>query len=256
MKRKLTVAAIVPAYNEEKNIHQTLLLLTKSGLFDQVICINDGSTDNTKTEAKRVGGVILIDLKKNHGKGYAIVHGIKKAQTDTLIFIDADLIGLTPKHIQNLITPLSAGVYRAVVGYPAGGVDDFLKPITGERAYWKEDLVPHLDNMAKKGYGLELYLNYLFHDKKVLPLPLKGVKNTLKHNKQNYDIALRLVVVELFDMFVEIVKQPNPSKYLLRSYLYPFYMGRHTKKSEKQIVTRIMKHIKNQLMSYFQQEKS
>ncbi len=99
---KYRVSAIVPAYNEEKKIAGVLKTLVSCPLLHEVICVNDGSTDNTAYEIRKVKGVRLINGTTNLGKSYAIVKGVKAAEGDIVIFIDGDLEGLSDLHIKKL----------------------------------------------------------------------------------------------------------------------------------------------------------
>ena len=47
------ISVIVPAYNEEKTVGKVLDVLTSSNIPDEVICVNDGSTDNTSNEIRK-----------------------------------------------------------------------------------------------------------------------------------------------------------------------------------------------------------
>ena len=100
--------------------------------------------------------------------------------------------------------------------------------------------------MSKKGYGLELYLNYIFRNKKIKLFPLHGVKTALKYEKQSYDMVAKLFLVESFDILSEILKQQNPISYLLKSYLYSFYVKK-PKKNNSQI-DKLIKYVKNNLI--------
>ncbi|MEK7177783.1 MAG: glycosyltransferase family 2 protein [Patescibacteria group bacterium] len=244
---KHTISVIVPAYNEEKKIGGVLKSLINSSLIDEIIVINDGSNDKTLSIIKKFKKIILINLKKNHGKSYVIVKGIEKSTGDIVIFIDADLTGLNDSHLGNLINPLISGKKEIVIGYPNYiKADKLFLPLSGERAYWKKDLTPFLREMSKKGYGLELYLNYIFRNKKIKLFPLHGVKTALKYEKQSYDMVAKLFLVESFDILSEILKQQNPISYLLKSYLYSFYVKK-PKKNNSQI-DKLIKYVKNNLI--------
>jgi len=244
---KYTISAIVPAYNEEKTIKHVLKSLVNSLLVDEIIFINDGSSDNTLSIIKKFKKITLIDLEKNQGKSYAITKGIKKSKGDIVVFIDADLIGLNNSHLEKLINPLILGKSDVSIGYPNDiKTDKFFRPLSGERAYWKKDLSPYLQEMSKKGYGIELFLNYIFRDKKIKLFPLYGVKTTLKYDKQTYDVVAKLFLVESFDILSEILRQHNPVSYLLKSYLYSFYIKK-PKKNNNQI-DKLINYVKKNLI--------
>ena len=68
--------ACIPAYNEERNIAKTIRNVAK--FVNQVIVCDDGSTDNTVSEAENTGAYV-IKLQKNAGKG-AMQFGKSKAK--------------------------------------------------------------------------------------------------------------------------------------------------------------------------------
>lgn len=81
---------IIPAYNEEKRLGQTLQKLhsTFMGNKYEIIVVNDGSTDGT---ADIVTEDVLINLPVNIGKGAAIREGLKRIKGNTIIILDADM---------------------------------------------------------------------------------------------------------------------------------------------------------------------
>ena len=105
---------IVPVYNEEGNIGE---LIDKISLHvnkeDEIIIVNDGSTDNTESEIK-TRNCILISLEKNMGKGFAMRSGIQKAQGDFIIFMGGDGQD-DPEEISVLLQEINKG-YDYVIG--------------------------------------------------------------------------------------------------------------------------------------------
>lgn len=234
-KGSLSVSALVPAYNEEKNIGQIISILKKSHLIDEIVCINDGSTDKSLQIIQSIPNpkIQVINLKKNAGKANAIVKGLKKAKGEIVVFIDADVIGFKNDSIKKLITPLKKGCADAVIGYPVHNkMDKFFKPLAGERAYFRKDLLPYLPTLKNKRWGLELHLNYLYRQKRVKITPLQ-IKNTMKHHKYSYDLAAKIFFIESFDLLLEILKQKRPINYLKDSYIYPFYRERQLTKTRQ-----------------------
>lgn len=224
---QLNISVLIPAYNEERNIYQVISVLKKSSYIDEIICINDGSTDQTFKILKAISKIRVINLQKNLGKANAIAQGLKKAKGEIVVFIDGDIKDLKEDTILELITPLKKGEAFAVIGYPVKSkMDKFFKPLSGARAYFRKDLLPNLVSLKDKRFGLELHLNYLFRHKKVKLVPLQ-IKNTMKHHKYSYNLAARTLFAQSFDILSEVIKQKNPLSYLKESYIYPFYRQRN-----------------------------
>lgn len=242
MKNGLTVSVLIPAYNEERNIGQIISFLKKSPFVDEIICINDGSTDRTLEIIQNIPEILVINLKKNSGKANALVHGLKKATDGIVVFIDADVTGLKNDSLDKLITPLKNNAADAVIGYPTRSrMDKFFKPLAGERAYFKKDLLPHLPSLQNKRWGIELHLNYLYRQKRVKIIPLQ-IKNTMKHHKYSHDLAARAFLTESFDILFQIIKQKRPINYLKDCYIYPFYRERRfTQTKQKRLLIKLTK---------------
>ncbi|HDZ62127.1 MAG TPA: glycosyltransferase family 2 protein [Nitrospirae bacterium] len=86
-KRKLTV--VIPAYNEEKTIGKVITDLEKLSFADEIIVIDDGSTDLTRQKALD-SGARVISHEKNSGYGASLKTGILNAENNNIAFIDAD----------------------------------------------------------------------------------------------------------------------------------------------------------------------
>lgn len=208
-KRK-SVSAIVPVHNEEKTVAQTIRTLLKNDLVDEVICVNDGSMDRSLVILEKFKDKIqLIDLKKNHGKGFALSEGIKKAQGEVVVFIDADLITLSDDHIRVLLEPILGGKVKAVLGYSSRRwyIPNVASNLTGQRAYYKKDLVPHLEKMAKTRFGVEIFLNNLFDKDETKKVPLKHLVGLYKYEKRNSANTFKEYLGEAVEIAQEIGRQ-------------------------------------------------
>ena len=90
------VSIVVPAYNEGKNIAETIESLLRLDYPKdrlEIIVVDDGSTDNTYEVAKRYeGNNVRVIRKENGGKSSALNVGIKNAKYDVIACMDADSI--------------------------------------------------------------------------------------------------------------------------------------------------------------------
>lgn len=103
------VSIIVPAYNEEQKIKDTLLGIVNIDEINEIIVVDDGSSDNTEKMAKSVNNdkVKVFKLDKNKGKGYALNYGLDIAMKNANIigFLDGDL-GSSSSETIKLIKPV------------------------------------------------------------------------------------------------------------------------------------------------------
>ena len=109
------VSVVIPALNEEDTVSGIVSLLVTIDLLDEVIVVCDGCTDNT-AQVARDAGATVIELPENVGKGGAMMVGVRAASNDVILFLDADLIGLTREYVINLVTPVLQGKADMTVG--------------------------------------------------------------------------------------------------------------------------------------------
>jgi len=98
------VIVVIPAYNESDVIEYTIEGLKKIDVIDKIIVVDDGSTDNTAEIAEKTGAVV-ISLKDNRGKGYAMKRALELIDCDIIGFVDGD-VGLSSSEISKLIEPV------------------------------------------------------------------------------------------------------------------------------------------------------
>ena len=113
---KLTV--IIPAYNEKNTIQEIVRRVQATKLVDEIIIVDDGSTDGTRALIAPMDGqdnVKVIFHEKNQGKGAAVSTGISAASGDVLMIQDADL-EYDPREYPNLMKPIEEGLADVVYG--------------------------------------------------------------------------------------------------------------------------------------------
>ena len=103
------VSIIIPAYNEEVRIKDTLLGIVGISEINEIIVVDDGSSDNTEQIAKSITNdkIKFFRLDRNRGKGYALNYGLKIAMENANVigFLDGDL-GSSSSEIIKLIKPV------------------------------------------------------------------------------------------------------------------------------------------------------
>lgn len=166
-KSKIVVSAIIPAYNEEQTVAHAIDIASKSDIIDEVIVVSDGSSDRTVEIAKECGGCRVIDLQKNQGKGAAMTAGVREAQGDVILFIDADLCGLTLEHITSIVKPVKdnevvmcTAIRDKVSPYWNYFGRKYMTHIAGERAM-RKFVWQQVPDKYKQGYMIETALNGL-----------------------------------------------------------------------------------------------
>lgn len=184
------VVVIIPAYNEEERIASVLEAAKQARVVDEIIVVNDGSSDKTAEVVKNFSNVVLMDKKKNEGKGAALMEGVRRTDGDILVFVDADLIGFTSNHIEDLVYPLlEDDELMMTVGKFAGGrlrtdLSQSLVPfISGQRAL-RRSFLEGID-LSDTRFGAEIALTRFAKERgvKVKEVIINDVSHVMKEEK-------------------------------------------------------------------------
>jgi polyisoprenyl-phosphate glycosyltransferase len=205
------ITAIIPAYNEEQTIGNVLDCITKVEEITQIIVVSDGSTDKT-AEVAASYNIEVIELVENVGKGGAMKAGIERCSNENVVFLDADLIGLTEKHVKDLIMPVIYNETDMTIGIFKNGriVTDLAQKVTpylsGQRAV-KKTVLDRIPNIDITRYGVEVALTK-FADKNSISskeIYLEDMTHVTKEEK----LGLIKGMQARFKMYWDIVKILN-----------------------------------------------
>ena len=108
-----TVAALIPAYNEEKHIGEVVDRTLKE--LDHVLVVDDGSSDATAANGRAAGAEVLVH-EQNLGKGEAIKHGLRywlERGFEHIVILDGDGQHL-PEEINRFIAATATGAQLLV----------------------------------------------------------------------------------------------------------------------------------------------
>jgi glycosyltransferase involved in cell wall biosynthesis len=114
----MNLSVVIPVYNEVNNISEILKRVQAQKLANEIVVVDDGSADGTRTVLQELDGkkkVRVILHERNQGKGAAVMTGIKAAKGDLLLIQDADL-EYDPRDYPELIKPINEGIADVVYG--------------------------------------------------------------------------------------------------------------------------------------------
>ncbi|MEI6098795.1 MAG: glycosyltransferase family 2 protein [Alphaproteobacteria bacterium] len=202
----MTLTCLIPAYNEQDRITAVLQAVLDHPLIDEVLVIDDGSTDATSAVVRR-STARLITLSPNVGKTAALARGLAESSGDLILLVDADLVGLSPTHLTALITPVLSGHADISISLRDNAPTIWhllgLDYISGERVLQKSLLTPHLDHLhTLPKFGFEVYLNSLLiqHTARIAVVRWPGVISPLKSRKYGFWVGVKGDIKMLADL--------------------------------------------------------
>lgn len=186
-----TVSVCIPARNEEPTVGQIVdrirtKLMGDRALVDEIIVVDDHSTDATAEQARNAGATVvdasevLAEFGRGHGKGEALWKSLFASSGDIVVWCDADVRDFSTRFVSGLLGPLLTdasvgfvkGFYeRPVDGHVRGGgrvtelvarplltmcfpeLGDIVQPLSGEYGGRREVLeqLPFVE-----GYGVDI----------------------------------------------------------------------------------------------------
>lgn len=168
----MKVSVLIPAWNEADRIDQTILAVRTLTEVDEIIVIDDGSTDETYRIAMEAGARVVRHFA-NYGKGAALYSGILTTEAEIVVFLDADM-GETAVEVRKLLRPIMEdrcdmsigqlprplrGGFGLVKGFARRGIRqlggiEVAAPLSGQRACNRRAL--DAIGSLGEGYGVEV----------------------------------------------------------------------------------------------------
>ena len=191
-----TIGVVIPAFNEANNLSLVIYTVCAVEWLQQIIVVDDGSRDTTFDVAQRAAEhdnrLTVIRLSQNQGKAAAMLAGVQALHTDLVIFLDADLVGLKPTHLEQMASSYISGPYDMViaafqVGRAITNVTQSLIPqLSGQRCLWRNEAEQALIPLAADRYGVETGLNIYakHHHWRVKKIIWHGISHHMIYQKR------------------------------------------------------------------------
>lgn len=197
------ISIVVPLYNEADNVRilNEAIHNAMKGLKYELVLVNDGSTDRTAMQLKKLKhpSLIVIELQKNYGQSLAISAGIDIAKGDYIVTMDGDLQN-DPRDIPLMLEKAKNEKWDLVSGIRTNRKDSFFKTIPSKIANRIIRLVTNLDiddhgcalKVFAKKTAKELNLYGQIHRYMTLLSHFNGARITqvpVRHNARKFGIS-------------------------------------------------------------------
>ncbi len=229
------IVIVIPAYNEEESIEKVISSLPN--FVDDVIVVDDGSTDRTAELARKMGSTVITH-KRNIGVGASFHTGMRMALSldpDIMVNIDADG-QFNPEDIVKLVDPIitkeadfvTASRFMDSSYYPDMSkikfignklMSSFINRLSGQkfydvscgfRAYSQESLL-RLNLFGEFTYTQETFLNLAVKNVRIIEVPVK-VRGTREFGKSKVASNLFHYGYQTLKVIVKTIRDYRPLK--------------------------------------------
>lgn len=188
----MNISVIIPAYNEEGRIGKVLSVLVGCEFIGEIIVVNDGSMDGTSVEAKSYP-VTVVDIPINQGKGAAMMEGVENSAGDWILFLDADLEGLTKEHIVSMVESIKKENIDMVIGTFTKGkfitdISHKIAPFLSGQRLIRRTILNEMPFLRYSRYGVEIMITKYVGKKgfKVKKVDMPYLRHVPKEDKRGW----------------------------------------------------------------------
>jgi glycosyltransferase involved in cell wall biosynthesis len=199
----INVSALIPARNEAATIAEVIAAVRGTGLVEEIIVIDDASTDKT-ADLVQTAGAQVVRRSERGGKGNALNSGLAVAQGKIIVAVDADT-GESAAEVAKLLLPVITGeADLTIAAFPRakrkGGFGlvkglarwaikrmanmEAVSPLSGQRAM-KREVIEALGGFAH-GYGVEVGMTI---DASRRGFRIREVPVQMTHHETGRDLA-------------------------------------------------------------------
>lgn len=214
----MKTSIIICAFNEEKTISDVIISCCVHNPDSEIIVVDDGSVDNTVKLLTELSKEFIFKyerLSQNQGKSWAMVHGVEVSTGDIILFFDADVSNIKKEHFDVILAPIINNEADLVLGQPSDTIIDYhinpFKPLTGQRALLKKDIIPILNDIRNIRFGVETFINLYFQalGKRIKYVLLLDLKHPTKYQKTTPIKATKEFIIEGHEIALTLVKNNN-----------------------------------------------
>ena len=222
----ISCCCIIPCYNEARRVGGVLHTITQIENIDEIICVDDGSTDETAAVIReRFPQVKLLRSESNRGKAAAVLWGARHTRCNFLFLVDADLQNIVADEFEYAISAIKINpeidmlILRRVNKDPLTRLFRGDITVTGERVVRRSDFLRVMEKQRVQGFQLEVALNQymLDHGKDVRWHPISSI-GVISFRKMGLWAGLKKEI----EMFPEILEFIGFRKMILQI----LYLGR------------------------------
>ena len=221
MTSEAAIDVVIPARNEAATVAAVVAAARGCRFTGEVVVVDDGSTDGTPERALAAGATVVRRDGGRGSKAAAMEAGASATDAGAILFCDADCVGLTAAHLDEICRPFVEGRAAMSLGCFDYGVLNPLvlrfPPTSGERVIprWVWDAVrPE----KRVGYSIEIMINEVIAEGR-LPTTVRtmhGVGHRTKRDK----LGLRKGYRETWRMFWHLVGLPFRGVVRWRTYWF------------------------------------